>query len=598
MSYIGVTLLLFLAYLPLLWIVIRLYRKNSTFGGMAIGFYCLLLFFVWVFGFVARTIYAGAIEHLLLVGILNILLVIIFELFTGRIIRELTTRRRFRRKITSALVFIIVTVILINSLLDINKTLQSARTFEEMVTIDYSTLPFVVSDEVTEIDNSIRLVTKEFAISRAEQNKAIFGSNVMYIQANVILVNNTLYWCIVYAPRFSAQFWQPGLFNKVLGLILIDVNNPNAEPIIIEFPDGTFNYAEDLWRNHNVNLKSYRRSQTAKYYRSYPAWTGEKWVYVVTRTTRKVYGAWHSDGVDIVDVKTGELINHYGPEELGQTPDYVLQVYSETLLEDYWIKKWGIKRDLSASGNIRLFSGFPNYSPDRIGFYGEGVEDIRYVFRKNSSFAFFATHPLNAPETLAGIGVVTKTDVTFYDLRSEGFISASTASQIAKGQLTVPNEGSYIVQMPVPFTLNTSLGNRLVWIIPIYWESGTVQRLSHVCILDAKETSYIAITNAEGLTGSEAVKEARLSYKSFFSGSKPEKIYNYAQVEKVGTYVKDGNSIFVFSLNDSRTIRCSRDYLNDTHWNDVVLTDVGDNIKYTFIEDDNGILWATEFYLL
>jgi len=596
MGYEAITFLLFAAYLPLVWIPIRLAIKKQTGYKIAPAILALFLMSVWVVGFIFRTILVTAIKHLIFAGSLSILAVIVFEIVRDktRFLRKFKTRRR----LTGLIVIILIIVVGGNSLLGINKTMQSARYFENMVTYDSTNLPFVVLDEVNEIDKNIRLVTKEFAISKAEQNKAIFGSNAELMEANVIFVNDSIYWCMIYAPKSSAQFWTPGQFNHAWGLILVEVNNPNAEPVIINFPEGVFNYADGLWRNHNIVLKNYRRDQGAKYWRSYPAWTGTEWVYVVTRTTRDVYGAWYSDGIDILDITTGGLINHYTTAELDTTPDYILQIYSERLIEEKWIWNWGDKRDITAEGNIRFFSGFPFYSSDRIGFYGDGVEDIRYVKYQNTTLAFFATHPYDSTETLAGIGVMTKSDVTYYDLRSRGYISTITAAKLAEGQLTAPNEGSYIVQMPVPYTLNTSIGSRLSWFIPIYWQSGAIQRLSHVCVIDALDSSYIAIAEAEGLSGSQVVKEARLQFKSFFTSEVVEDQYEIAQIEDVGSYVENGDSIFVFQLNDSRTIRCSQDYLNDTHWNHVVLADIGDDIRYTFTEDDEGIFWATEFFIL
>ncbi|MCK5409309.1 MAG: hypothetical protein KAJ30_03510 [Candidatus Heimdallarchaeota archaeon] len=596
MGYEGITFLLFLAYLPLIWIPIRLAIKKQTGYNIAPGILALFLMAVWIVGFVFRTMFVTVIEHLIFAGSLSIIAVIVFEIVRGktRFLRKFKTRRR----LTGLIIIVLIIVVGGNSLLGINKTMQSARYFENMVTYDSTNLPFIVLDEVNEIDKNIRLVTKEFAISKAEQNKAIFGSNAELMEANVIFVNDSIYWCMIYAPKSSAQFWTPGEFNHAWGLILVEVNNPNAEPVTINFPEGEFMYADGLWRNHNIVLKNYRRDQGAKYWRSYPTWTGTEWVYVVTRTTRNVYGAWYSDGIDILDITTGGLIKHYTAAELDTTPDYILQIYSERLVEEKWIWNWGDKRDTTVEGNIRFFTGFPFYSSDRIGFYGDGVEDIRYVKYQNTTLAFFATHPYDSTETLAGIGVMTKSDVTYYDLRSRGYISAITAATLAEGQLTAPNEGSYIVQMPVPYTLNTSIGSRLSWFIPIYWQSGAIQRLSHVCVIDALDSSYIAIAEAEGLSGSQVVKEARLQFKSFFTSEIVEDQYEIAQIEDVGSYVENGDSIFVFQLNDSRTIRCSQDYLNVTHWNQVVLADIGDDIRYTFTEDDEGIFWATEFFIL
>jgi len=537
MGYAGITFLLFVAYIPLIWIIFRIRQRNKALGYLAASVFLVLLLGVWIVGFLNRTIMVGALEHLIIVGSVTTLLVVIFELTINKINLIARFQRR-RRAFISVIILILLVIVGGNALLGIRKTMLSAKYFENTVSYDSTNLPFVVLDEENEIDNNIRLVTKEFAISKAEQNKAVFGSNAVLTQANVIYVNDSIYWCMIYAPRKSAQIWKSGQFNLAWGLVLVEVNSPNAEPVIINFPQGDFNYAEGLWYNHNINLKNYRRNQNAKYWRSYPAWTGTDWVYVVTRSTRNVFGAWLSDGIDVLDIKTGELITHYTADELDTTPDYLLQVYSEDLIELEWIIKWGNRRDTTAEGNIRLLPGFPHYSSDRLGFYGEGVEDIRYV------------------------------------------------------------EGSYIVQMPVPYALNTSIGFRLAWFVPIYWRSGSVQRLSHVCVIDALDSGYISIAEAEGLTGSQVVKEARLQFKSFFASEIPQQDYSYAEIDILGTYVDDGNSIFVFQLNNSQIIRCSQNYLNETHWNQVVLAGIGNIIQYTYTEDDESILWATEFYVI
>ncbi len=597
MGYASITFLLFVAYIPLIWIIFRIRQRSKGLGYFAASIFLVLLLGVWIVGFLNRTMMIGAIEHLIIVGSVTTLTTVIFELTISRINLLVRLKRR-RNALLSIVILILLVIVGGHTMLGVRKTMLSAKYFENIVTYDSTNLPFNVLDEENEIDKNIRLVTKEFAISKAEQNKAVFGSNAELMEANVIYVNDSIYWCMIYAPKRSAQIWKSGQFNLAWGLILVEGNNPNAEPVIINFAKDDFNYAEGLWYNHNINLKNYRRDQNAKYWRSYPTWTGTEWVYVVTRSTRNVYGAWFSDGIDVLDIKTGDLVTHYTTDELDTTPDHILQIYSEDLIEEEWIKKWGNRRDTTADGNIRLLPGFPHYSSDRLGFYGEGVEDIRYIEYQNSTLAFFATHPKDSLETLAGIGIIKKNGTIFYNLRERGYISAITAAKLAEGQLTAPNEGSYIVQMPVPYTLNTSIGFRLAWFIPIYWQSGTVQRLSHVCVIDALDSSYISIAEAEGLTGSQVVKEARSEFKSFFASEIPQQEYIIAEIDNLGSYVDDGNSIFVFQLNNSKIIRCSQDYLNETHWNQVVLAEIGNVIHYTYTEDDDGILWATEFFII
>jgi len=94
------------------------------------------------------------------------------------------------------------------------------------------------------------------------------------------------------------------------------------------------------------------------------------------------------------------------------------------------------------------------------------------------------------------------------------------------------------------------------------------------------------------------VREARLQFKSFFASEIPQQEYIIAEIDNIGSYVENGNSIFVFQLNNSQIIRCSQNYLNATHWNQVVLAGIGNVIQYTYTEDDEDILWATEFFVI
>ncbi|MHA1686076.1 MAG: hypothetical protein ACTSYD_06655 [Candidatus Heimdallarchaeaceae archaeon] len=106
--------------------------------------------------------------------------------------------------------------------------------------------------------------------------------------SNIILVNNTLYW----AMMFTYQTQIPEKYNKIIGVILVDVNNPNADPIVMKTPN--FLYGDGLFYKHKLNNQQFWRypqdTWTAAHSRNYPAWTGENWFYISLRTAKKLHG--------------------------------------------------------------------------------------------------------------------------------------------------------------------------------------------------------------------------------------------------------------------------------------------------------------------
>jgi len=473
--------------------------------------------------------------------------------------------------------------------------------------IDYVTGELPFNNEA--LDTDIRLVTKDFAISIAKQHSSVFGSHLQIADMNVVKINGTLYWLLLY--RYETRI--PERNNKIVGIILVNTNNPNAEPIVIKVKD--FNYADNLWYNHRLNVLNFRRDNTHvwsgegeyTYTRNYPAWDNElkKWVYVCTKTTKDVWGRWYADGIDIIDVSDGSLLKSYSLDEYDHLPDYVIQVYSEKLIERM-VDRWGKKRDTRYDTNISFWAGwglFRRASQDRF----EWVEDLRYIVNPDNRSEVIAVLPtiprtglLSSSKSLFGLFKVDRTGhMTYYDLRDFGLISTDTVERIAEGMIVSPSGGSYNAGMPILYTIETAVGYRLAYYIPVYWTNGELYRLSYFCIIDAKDTNMVAMTEAEGMSASEVVRETRLEFKSMFSNNtNVGDDYTIAEVKNIGSYVVDDNTIFVFELNNSHILRCSREYLTEQQWNEVVLTTVSSTIKYQYFIDENNILWATEFYRL
>ena len=83
MGYAGITFLLFAAYVPLIWIIVRLWLSKQKGHLAATGIFAAFLMGVWIVGFVTRTMFVGALEHLIYAGSLSLIAVLIFEATRG-----------------------------------------------------------------------------------------------------------------------------------------------------------------------------------------------------------------------------------------------------------------------------------------------------------------------------------------------------------------------------------------------------------------------------------------------------------------------------------------------------------------------------------
>ncbi len=465
-------------------------------------------------------------------------------------------------------------------------------------------LPF----ENEPLDTDIRLVTKEFAFSKANQHSSSFGSNIRIAEANVILYNGSLYWCVMYA--YTRNF--PEKNNKIIGIVLVDVSNPNAQPIIIE-PE-SFNYADGLARFHNINTQVYMDNTNLKfgYMRNYPAYDEEReeWVYVVSRI-KKVFGSTDiPDGINIIDVETAEIIAHYDdPQEY---PPYVIQPWSEEWFE-YMLYVWGQKRDTRFTNDVNYFAGngfFRRKSIDRF----EISEDTRYIKNPDTDniISLTATNPIGARNTLDGLFVTSHEGFKYYSLKSRGYISTSTAGNIAQGLPSARSGGFYSSVMPIFYVLNTTVGKRACYYIPIYWISNTrdISRLSHFAIIDALDTSKVVLEEIGEYTDiSKIIERARIRYKNQFE-AEDDTIYNLktGTLIKKAYYISNGFTIYVLniSFNDEYIIASADEihlqtYVNSTmnitreeQWKELVLAEEGILIEF-YTHMINDVLWLKHF---
>ncbi len=590
MSYTAVLFLAIIPFVILFWSIIRLFMLD--WAGIAItiiiGLVCIM-FLTWGIVFWNRVTYFEVYQWLIVAGPFALAINFGVE-FLYQVKEKDIPPVKWILGI-SVIGIVLFQVAVLPFIATIPVTMGEARWVAEETETHFDVFPFVNDP----IDSSIRMVTKEYALKRAYLFDGPFGSNVQQESANIIRVNGTLYWSVTY--KRDRLLGSNGLFqeNRIVGAILIDVNDPNAQAIIIETEN--LNYANNLWYNHKIDTVMYRRDQSYKYQRSYLTINDfGLWVIVVTKWTQSgpfkpsIFGP-----VVILDASNGKLIRSYDVDDFASTPLWVTQVYPEDWLEKV-INNWGRKRDLRNPTGVDFWASsvIHGRSNHRIKM----SEDTRYIINPDTgdSVAYVAMNLKGFSGSLSGIFVASKGKFDYYDLVDQGFVSTTIALQalMGKSDIVARPHGNYKSAMPIAYALNTSTGLRLVWYVPIYYSYSDTLEVAYFGIIDAKDTSKYAIVSAEGKDGEQMVYEARIKYKTLFETQSTE-TYEYAQVTNINSYVIDGETIFVLQLNDSRIIRASKAFLNETEWNEIVLTSIGDTIKFQQMIDDDDIIWFITF---
>lgn len=485
-----------------------------------------------------------------------------------------------------------------------------AAYMEENTTIYKSTVanPIYPFNNTPSPDD-FRFITEDFARSIAKQRSSDLGSNTEEASATVTRVNGTLYWCILY--RNTQTVFQ----NYIMGMVLVDANDPNVDPIVIKTND--WNYADGLWFMNDLNNARYDYEQTNVWNTGdlstadisgegeahYPAFdaTLNKWVYVSTATVQTYWGGLVPNGLYITDVETGETLKYYSWAEVqaGTIPDYCIQIMSETYFEGM-VNTWGNHRDTRKPGNINLYASWTVAVGGQSQDLFQWTEDTRYIANPDNPDEIIAILPLvpqNKPSTLYGYMYLdSQGKMAMYDMIALGLSAPAVAANTIESLLTNPNSGQYEAGMPILYYVTTASGVVPAYYVPIYWHNeGSNYRLSHFGIVSARDSSFNVLIDCSGKAPSVALLQAQINFTKLYTGSTTtnDNLID-GEITAIGSYMEDGGTIFVFATNNSDVIRLSRAYISDAVWNDVVLAQINDVIQYQYLETGE-VKWCTAF---
>jgi len=306
------------------------------------------------------------------------------------------------RNTVKALLFLVLLILPVTSLVYYQQVqrVANAAYFNSQITV---TTGFPFKNAIP--DENVRLVTEEFATSRARSSMSEFGSNREIKSTHITLINGRLVWVStvgstnVYSENFLA------------GFIVIDANDPNASPIIVH---QTFIKGEGLWWSNTIQFGAYLDDSNYIYGGAYPTTTPDgQWRYILTR---------ESFGYDLIDKaipplvydETGTVTNQF--TSFKDTPPWVTQPYSETWIESM-ISQWGqFRRGATFDWWAGGFPFFAAPSRDRV----ERSEDTRFIIDPdtNELVALIAVHPTTSDQTLAGMFVIRHNSMTYYDFHA------------------------------------------------------------------------------------------------------------------------------------------------------------------------------------
>lgn len=365
-------------------------------------------------------------------------------------------------------------------------------------------------------DTEIRFTTEELARSLAKQHMSEFGSNAIIVDMQITNYKGHKYWVALVSKMGSYSN-----YYKVSGEILIDFNNPDNPPIVLQ---ETFDVADGLsfspilggaWGD--AKARGYFDIDTAIGFSDvYPAFNLEddKWYTAMTTYKPTMRGVHEFGGLYLL-TPGGRFEEKYTKK----IPSWLIQPYPETEFLEEGIKDWGEYRDGDSFSYWAESSIFSPASSDRV----QMSEDSRYILNPDTNRIEIMTmvHPVRdrGELTLAGVFMTTSDEITYYDLSKYNLMSGVAAGNAVQSKLQNPNTGKYFTAMELLYPINISDNEtKHAYFVPIYFSGNDGYiKLEGLGIVDAQNANNVVVEYAgNGLTGTELVRKTKESFRALF----------------------------------------------------------------------------------
>lgn len=378
-------------------------------------------------------------------------------------------------------------------------------------------------------------------------------------------VNNQLYWV---APLLHSGFFK-WLNNKegTEGYVMVSatnerdvklVQNINGKDLKIKYQPGAY-FGSDIERH--LYLNGYMATGLADYNfeideNGHPFWVATKF--------KKRIGFSGNDAVGVVtvDAQTGAIKEY----DLNNVPAWIDRVQPISFIINQ-LSDWG-----------EYVHGYWNFSnEDKLMI----TEDLTLVYGEdNRSYWYTGVSSVGKEESAVGFMLVdTRTkEATMYN---QSGATEYAAQSSAEGKV---QEKGYRASLPIPYNIN----GIPTYVMTLKDGGGLVKMYAMVAIGDY---TIVGVGNT--------MRETLMSYKNVFNmaGNRinPEAKANRKQIKSVVTRIqsdiKNGNSFYYFTVNDSPKIFIGSSQLS----NELPVTVVGDSISITFDLDNEEVIDVSTF---
>jgi hypothetical protein len=234
-------------------------------------------------------------------------------------------------------------------------------------------------------------------------------------------------------------------------------------------------------------------------------------------------------------------------------------------------------------------------------------EDTRFIVSPdtNQMVALIAVHPMTSTQTLAGMFVISRNSLTYYDFHGMDFISGNRAEDLAEQGLATTT-GTYFATMALPYSMGAA---GAAWLVPIYWTSAVRDSSGNLNItpqdtltlagarlinaLDVSKTATVFVS--EGYTGAALVRELKNRYQTVCCGVTPTSS-NQTQVtvtiKDISSYIKDGQTHLVIKTDNSTYpyIEATPTTISIDKWQALLFLKPGDKLVATIQQVGN--IWT------
>lgn len=399
--------------------------------------------------------------------------------------------------------------------------------------IKFKNINELFSENTFPIDK-IPLVNLDYARAIASSHLSTFGGSVQIADYEQIIHNGYPYW--IFTIESTNTLATPYTYGYIL------VSAVDGSYIIIKQKSSV---APGLWLDNNIEFHTYIRNTEFIMGNYYPQPVGNTTVlYVQTLLIPRFEGGIKFAG-GIVYNPDGTINSTY--TSIYNAPNFINQPWDREIIVQI-AKNWGEYR--SGNGTFSIFAGgflWIPASPYRLQV--SGSELIPYG-NETGLLIFFS--PSNAPNTLAGVMVISGTKFYYYDASGLNLVSPIYAKTTVQSKLPALSQGRYIASNPILYPI----GKYFAWIVPYYYENEAtnIVQLQGISILDASNAGHMILTSlpSSAASSEDIRKLLETAIESFTNTTIETHHIIHGKVTDIKSWIQNGETYIAIQINGTK----------------------------------------------